>query len=232
MQPPEELLPTQEASLVQTRLEHVELKITNPLATLDFSFMTTPAPIPISLSCDAVAAAHSVIVDVLTSSLDVCYSRAFEVMDNFDVLIRESKNNKKADMITEIKDRVAFAFSGYLETDEKLSTRIAQIQSHMAEINAYKDKHKTFDMDSILELEKQLTLLKGKNNEIRRACQAYRDSLPKVEKELRDDQDRLSGYYESIQQWHPESEEHSIKAERLRLEWARDSRVDLSFLFP
>ncbi|WCJ26320.1 hypothetical protein M5689_008147 [Euphorbia peplus] len=84
----------------------------------------------------------------------------------------------------------------------------------------------------ILELEKQLIVLKDKKKEMRQVCQAYRDSLPKVEKELRDDQDRLSGHYESIQQWHRESEEYRIKAERLRFEWARDSRVDFAFLFP
>ncbi|WCJ26316.1 hypothetical protein M5689_008144 [Euphorbia peplus] len=248
MQPPEELLPTQESSLIQRRLEHVEPKLTNPFAALDFSFMATPAPTPISLSCGAVAAAQSVIADVLSSSLDVCSSRASEVMDSFDVLIRESKNANEANMISEIKGRVAFAFSGFLETDGKSSTLTTQIQSHMAEINAYNEKHKTFDIDSledktrveelkeydanILELEKQLTVLKGKSNQMRRACQTYRDSLPEVEKELRDDQDRLSGYYESIQQWHREGEEYRLKAERLRIEWARNSRLDLDFLFP
>ncbi|WCJ17651.1 hypothetical protein M5689_000054 [Euphorbia peplus] len=248
VQPAEELLPTQEPSLMQTRLEHVEPKITNPFATLDFSFMATPAPTPIPLSYDAIAAAHSVIADVLTLSLDVCSSRASEVMDSFDVLIRESKNAKKADMITEIKGRVAVAFSGYLETNEKSSTLIARIQSHMVEINAYKERHKNLDMASledktrveelkeneakILELEKQLTFLKGKKYKMLRACKAFRDSLPKVEKELLDDQDRLSGYYESIQQWHRESEEYRIKAERLRFEWAQNSSVDLAFLFP
>ncbi|WCJ42249.1 18S rRNA (guanine-N(7))-methyltransferase RID2 [Euphorbia peplus] len=195
-----------------------------------FSFLTEPTPFSSLPGMDPVAAAHLVVSDIVTAQLSTLTSDQIEhAMESFDILIAACTNPTKAKTLKGIKTNVMFSYTSYATEKNLASALSVQLQSNLAELDAYNKKSEALinaarvdeqrllalqaKEECILELEKELAATKANRDEMLRSSLAFR------------------GHYDSMRIWHKESEQHKQAATKLCGDWSCHPRMDFSF-FP